>query len=316
MNYQKIYNQLIEKRVKFFPLFKSSEQYCEQHHIVPRCLNGTDDPLNLVNLTAREHFIAHVLLMKIYPNDIRLSSAVQIMMKRSLDIRKINSKKYEFIRQEIAKTKSIHQSALCWIRNIQKNIQTFWPKNTQLTINMINDGWEFGRLPTDKCGYKAGKFIRITNDIEDKYISKDDIIPAGWRRGMSQKNKQHQSDACKGRKGTTTGKKCIINNNTQQVKYIDSTTPLPDGWRYGSPSYGKHRAMGFGEKLSKSLTGKKRTLATKQKLSNINKGYKWYTNGIISLRIKADDIIPAGFERGRILKNNKYEGCGICTSDD
>jgi hypothetical protein len=40
--------------------------YTESHHIIPRSLGGTDDLQNLTNLTAREHFICHWLLTKIY----------------------------------------------------------------------------------------------------------------------------------------------------------------------------------------------------------------------------------------------------------
>jgi len=36
------------------------------HHIIPRSLGGLNDKINLVNLTAREHYIAHLLLWKIY----------------------------------------------------------------------------------------------------------------------------------------------------------------------------------------------------------------------------------------------------------
>lgn len=72
MNYQKVYDQLIEKRRKF-PLTKNKKDpnyvYCETHHIIPKCLNGTDDISNKINLTAREHFIAHYLLWKIHPCD-------------------------------------------------------------------------------------------------------------------------------------------------------------------------------------------------------------------------------------------------------
>jgi hypothetical protein len=39
--------------------------YIEKHHIIPKSLNGSDDKENLVNLTAREHFICHLLLTKI-----------------------------------------------------------------------------------------------------------------------------------------------------------------------------------------------------------------------------------------------------------
>lgn len=38
--------------------------YFEKHHIIPRSLGGTDDPSNLVKLTAKEHFICHLLLTK------------------------------------------------------------------------------------------------------------------------------------------------------------------------------------------------------------------------------------------------------------
>lgn len=40
------------------------EGYVEKHHIIPKSLNGSDDPSNLVTLTAREHFICHLLLTK------------------------------------------------------------------------------------------------------------------------------------------------------------------------------------------------------------------------------------------------------------
>lgn len=40
--------------------------YIEVHHIIPRSEGGTDAPDNLVELTAREHFLAHWLLYRIY----------------------------------------------------------------------------------------------------------------------------------------------------------------------------------------------------------------------------------------------------------
>lgn len=42
------------------------EGYVERHHILPKALGGSDDSSNLVALTAREHFLAHVLLAKIH----------------------------------------------------------------------------------------------------------------------------------------------------------------------------------------------------------------------------------------------------------
>lgn len=42
--------------------------YLETHHILPRSLGGKDTKENLVNLTAREHFLAHLLYEKISKN--------------------------------------------------------------------------------------------------------------------------------------------------------------------------------------------------------------------------------------------------------
>lgn len=39
--------------------------YSEKHHIIPKSLGGNDEPGNLVTLTAREHFVCHLLLVKI-----------------------------------------------------------------------------------------------------------------------------------------------------------------------------------------------------------------------------------------------------------
>ena len=63
MDYQKIYNSMIDFRAKNIP-----EGYSEKHHIVPKCQGGNDKKSNLVRLTAKEHFVAHHLLVKIYKN--------------------------------------------------------------------------------------------------------------------------------------------------------------------------------------------------------------------------------------------------------
>lgn len=42
------------------------EGYGEKHHIIPRCVGGGDELDNLVMLSAREHYFAHLLLAKHY----------------------------------------------------------------------------------------------------------------------------------------------------------------------------------------------------------------------------------------------------------
>ena len=92
MDYQKVYNDLVSFRI-LNPLVKSEDLYTEDHHIVPSCLSGPDEPDNLVRLTAREHFIAHRLLSKIHPYHAGLAYAILFMSR--LQNRKIYSREYD-----------------------------------------------------------------------------------------------------------------------------------------------------------------------------------------------------------------------------
>ena len=59
MNYKRIYDQIIERAID-----RKLEGYVERHHIIPRSKGGSDDPSNLVELTAREHLLCHWLLAR------------------------------------------------------------------------------------------------------------------------------------------------------------------------------------------------------------------------------------------------------------
>ena len=48
-----------------------TEGYTELHHIIPQSMGGSNDKENLVELTAREHFICHWLLVKMTEGDDR-----------------------------------------------------------------------------------------------------------------------------------------------------------------------------------------------------------------------------------------------------
>jgi hypothetical protein len=58
---------------------RSRYGYMERHHIVPKCMGGGNCKDNLVHLTAKEHFIAHKLLVRIYPKVYGLAQALIAM---------------------------------------------------------------------------------------------------------------------------------------------------------------------------------------------------------------------------------------------
>lgn len=94
MNYLKIYNDLILKAQ-----LRELQKPYEIHHIVPRCLGGNNSSVNLVKLTLREHFVAHLLLFKIYEhtsNKHKMLYALNRMLRADIIT---NSRVYEKIRK-------------------------------------------------------------------------------------------------------------------------------------------------------------------------------------------------------------------------
>ena len=68
MNYKKLYFNIIRNR-RNNPL--PTDEYGEVHHIKPHSFGGLDTPNNLIRLSAREHFIVHFLLYKMYKHRVK-----------------------------------------------------------------------------------------------------------------------------------------------------------------------------------------------------------------------------------------------------
>jgi len=107
MDHARIYHSLVTK-ANGRGLNKAEHTgYFEIHHIVPRCRGGSDAGNSLVMLTGREHYIAHMLLWKMHPNDYLLLYAA--FMMTNVDSRnggKVNSRLYAATREEFARVKS------------------------------------------------------------------------------------------------------------------------------------------------------------------------------------------------------------------
>ena len=77
MNYQSIHDSIIDRaKNRVLP----AGTYTERHHIIPRCMNGSDDKSNLVDLTAKEHCVIHHLLHELNPNNHKLLNAYWAMI--------------------------------------------------------------------------------------------------------------------------------------------------------------------------------------------------------------------------------------------
>lgn len=76
MDYKKHYDFLIGKaNNRELP----KDVYSEKHHILPKCLGGNNNKENVVKLLPKEHYIAHLLLFRLHPNNQKLVFAFWMM---------------------------------------------------------------------------------------------------------------------------------------------------------------------------------------------------------------------------------------------
>lgn len=166
MNCQKIYDALVQRGVN-----RIIDDFTETHHILPKCMGGSDEPTNLVELTPEEHYLAHQLLCKIYPNNYGLAIAASIMSRN-----RPTNKLYGWIRRKHAIAMSKIQTGsgnsqygMCWIYNIQ----TLESKKIMKT-SPIPNGWKKGRklkLVTDRESHRsAAKLKKEQNKIRLREI--------------------------------------------------------------------------------------------------------------------------------------------------
>ena len=100
MTYQEFINNILQTRGRFM----DDDEYHERHHITPRCKNGTDDKDNLIDLLAKEHFIAHKLLARENMDDDQLVYAYMLMAF----VKDNNQKRYELTPEEYEEARMIH----------------------------------------------------------------------------------------------------------------------------------------------------------------------------------------------------------------
>lgn len=103
--YEEFINGILESRGRFI----CSDEYCERHHILPKCCNGTDDEDNLIDLFAREHFEAHRLLALENPDNEKLMYAWWMMShakSKNQDRYEVTAEEYEEARIEFGRAMS------------------------------------------------------------------------------------------------------------------------------------------------------------------------------------------------------------------
>lgn len=141
------YNRIISN-AKSRDLDKSI--YFEKHHIIPRSLGGTNDPDNIVKLTAKEHFICHLLLTKMTTGKAKRSMACAAMSMTHIDdrLRYVpKARTYEYMRKNLSATYKGVKKTYASFLNRQHTEET---KRLQSIVKMGSRNPNFGKKPSEE----------------------------------------------------------------------------------------------------------------------------------------------------------------------
>jgi hypothetical protein len=187
MDYKRIYDSLIDRARD-----RLLETYSEKHHIIPRCMGGSDDDNNLVPLTPEEHYLAHQLLIKIYPGNHKLAKAAVMMTAQ-----RSNNKIYGWLRvrhaeaQKICQsgegnsqhgTRWIHNTDLCESKKILKSepLPEGWNEGRVIDFNKVN---EVKRLKLERQLLKEENQKKEVDKYREYYILYKQV---GWKEFVKQ----------------------------------------------------------------------------------------------------------------------------------
>ena len=189
--YNHWYNTIIDKAKN-----RNIEGYKENHHIIPRSLGGADTKDNLVDLTAREHFICHWLLVKMHTGESKskMMYALNGMKRTNKEQERyetaITSRVYQKLKEEFGK---IHSQTM--------KGRTPWNKGVPITEEQREKNRQsaLGKKQSEKTKQK----IREAQlGKKQKQETKDKIAASltGIKRGpMTDEHKKKRSESLKGK---------------------------------------------------------------------------------------------------------------------
>lgn len=202
MNYKNIHDFIINRAKK-----RKIDGYTENHHIIPKCLGGDNAKENLVKLTAKEHYLIHRLLVRIYPENVSLIYAFWMMCNGSRKIRPVPSPKaYEEARLLFSKAMKGRISPMKGEKHSQE---------TKEKISQSKKGQDFwtGKKHSKESRIKQSISAKNRNiSIENEQLRKEKISQSKLGTSYTQEHRNNISKAKQGKNNPMFGKKWKLIN--------------------------------------------------------------------------------------------------------
>lgn len=160
------------------------DAYYESHHILPRSLGGTNRKDNLVLLTAREHYIAHLILVRcVEPNLVYKMVAALARFRKQAQ----NSRNYNLFRNTIiqfSKGELNKSYGKIWIHNTETLEIRYVLKDE---LNDLPSIWTKG-LPYQRGGYRDRTWLHLGNQrCAVPHDQVNELLKQGWTLGRNVK---------------------------------------------------------------------------------------------------------------------------------
>lgn len=214
ITYEEFIQNILETRGRF----ACGDEYHERHHIIPKCIGGTNDEENLIDLFAQEHFMAHKLLAKENPDNNSLVYGWICMAFMKNDYQE----RYEITAEEYEMLKKM--------------------KSERMKGNTINPFTEEIRNKMSEAQKNRFANLEERKKYSDMRSGENAYF---YGKHHSEKTKKKQSDSKKGERNPNYGK--IYSE--EERKYLSE---LLSG--ENAPMYGKHHTEETRRKISQANT--------------------------------------------------------------
>ena len=298
ITYEEFIQNILETRGRF----ACGDEYHERHHIVARCMGGTDEDDNLIDLLAREHFEAHRLLALENPNNIKLVYAWNRMCNSKNGDYKITPEEYEELRIAFAQTPFTEETR----QKMSESQKARWTEELREEWGNKYSGKNnpnFGNHMSEENKQKIGDLHRGVSPSEETRKKLSESQKAWWTddrkeelsqkisgenhpmfgRNHSEESKKKNSESHKGKKATEEAKQNM--SKSQKERWTDELKEQwsqiqKDNWTEerkqkqsermsgeNNPMFGVH---GYGQ--DHPMFGKHMTEESKRKSSESHKG--------------------------------------------
>lgn len=227
------------------------EGYMEKHHVCPKAKDmfpEYDDlnmyPWNNAKLTPRQHFIAHMILWKMYFNNSQ-AFAFWAMKHRNKEV--LNSRIYEKLKEDIREKISCMNAGKMWVNDGSKSKVIH---KSELEIYIIDRGWYLGRIfskehkmkisanakerykdPTKNPRYKAEVALETRKKISEKNSGKK----------MNRETKDKISSSIRGSKKSEEARLNMKREKGSEIfitdgasnRRVKTNAEMPSGWWRG-----------------------------------------------------------------------------------